>query len=97
MKIRRLLVGSIMVLVLSGCGRPEQPPRGKHVTVQFRRDALGGGGALPIPPTTDIQNGAAVSLKGKLLKINDEWLVLEYDKQKHWIPRDAVLMIRVEK
>lgn len=85
-----------VVFLLSGCSQPTQPPTKKNVKVQFRRDALGGAHTLPISPNTDSINGAQVSLSGKLLTVNDEWIVLEHNKRNHWIPRDAVLLIRME-
>lgn len=88
---------TVMTMILSGCGRPSQPPTGKNVTVQFRRDALGSAHSLPISPTTDSINGARVSLTGKLIIINEEWVVLDFEKNKHWIPRDAILLIRINK
>lgn len=98
MKMNYVFAALVAVtILLSGCGRPGQPPTGKNVTVQFRRDALGSAHTLPISPTTDSQNGAKVSLQGKLIKVNEEWVVLEYQKKKHWIPRDAVLLIRINK
>lgn len=98
MKRKYVLIGLLAIgPVLSGCSGSDQPSTGKSVTVQFRRDALGSAHTLPISPTTDSINGAMVSLRGKLLKVNEEWVVLEYQKQKHWISRDAVLLIRVHK
>lgn len=98
-----LFIISIVAVALSGCfysppGQTqlvEQPPTGKSVTVQFRRDALGSAHTLPIPPTTDSQNGAQVSLSGSLSLVNPEWIVLQHNSRAHWIPREAVLLIRV--
>jgi hypothetical protein len=98
MKKQLVLISLLaMVVFLAGCGRSDQPPVGKKVTVQFRRDALGSAHTLPIPPTTDSQNGAQVSLSGKLTMVNSEWIVLEHQKLKHWIPLDSVLLIRINK
>jgi hypothetical protein len=82
---------------------------GSECTVQFRRgDALGAGGSLPVPPTTDSMNGADVSATGKLLRVDAEWVVLEEHPRNSfvaadpreqpglrqlWIPRSAVLML----
>lgn len=97
--MKRLTMITILatVAVVSGCGpsSDKQPPTGKSVTVQFRRDALGSAHTLPVPPTTDSQNGAQVSLSGKLALVNTDWVVLKHSERDHWIPRDAVLLIRV--
>jgi hypothetical protein len=84
-----------LLIVFTGCDRPSQPPTGANVIVQFRRDALGSANARPISPTTGSMNGARVFLGGKLLTVNEEWIVLEHEKQEHWIPKDVVLLITV--
>ena len=83
-------------IILTGCSKPDQPPIGKEVIVQLRRDALGSG-QTPIGPTVGNINGVKVFLSGKLVSVNEEWIVLEYDKQKHWIPVQAVLLIKINK
>ena len=98
MKKQSVFISLLAVIaMLAGCSRANQPPTGKKVTVQFRRDALGSAHVLPIPPTTDSQNGAQVSLSGKLTMVTPEWIVLNHQKQKHWIPRESVLLIRIDK
>ncbi len=89
------------VMTLSGCGWDDddvvQPPCGKKVnaTVQFRRDLLGASADLPIPPTTDGINGASVSVAGTLMLVNEQWVVLEQGDKELWIPRDNVLLIKI--
>lgn len=61
--------------------------------VQFRRDALGAGAALPVPPTTDIMNGAVISISGTLVAVEIDSVVIEIDKKSNWIPRDVILCI----
>ncbi len=100
MKASRISIAVVLMVALGlvGCGHREgtaQPPKAKSATVQFRRDILGASRELPVPPTTDVQNGASVSVSGKLLKVNREWVVLEQDKKVLWIPRDNVLLIRI--
>lgn len=92
-----LICLSLVILSLSGCDqdRPEQPPTGSRVTIQFRRDALGSAHPNPVPPTTDSINGAAVSFSGTLSKANRDWIVVSQDGKAHWIPRDVILLIRV--
>ena len=80
---------------------PGAPPAGAHCTVQFRRDMLGSHSDLPISPLTDGINGANVSVSGRLLRTDDQWIVLA---RKHhetgaeyelWIPRDNVLLLQI--
>jgi hypothetical protein len=98
MKLHILICMFTVAALLGGCGgsEPKQPPIGEIVKVQFRRDALGSAHDLPVSPTTDSQNGARVSLSGTLMLVNEDWIVLEYQKRAHWIPRHAVLLIRVD-
>ena len=65
----------------------------EQVTVQFRRDALGASHALPISPTVDSMNGANVTLKGELLAVNKNWVVVQDDTKTHWIARPTVLLL----
>ena len=98
MKNQSMVISLIALLILlTGCAQPRQPPTGKTAIVQFRRDALGSASNIPVSPATGSINGAKVCLTGKLLTVNEEWIVLEYEKQKHWIPRDVVLLIKVIK
>jgi hypothetical protein len=70
-----------------------QPPVGQMVTVQFRRDALGGAAELPVSPTTNSVNGAVVSLAGNLTQVNRDWLVLQMSAGEYWIARDSILLV----
>ena len=91
-RILPALALSSMVL-LSSCNDPSTPRTGEPVTVQFRRDALGASLALPIGPTTDSMNGASVNLKGKLLAVNKNWVVVQDGANTHWIARPNVLLL----
>ncbi len=96
----RMLIPLVLfaaTVLLAGCsGAPDRPSKAKWATVQIRRDLLGAGGNLPISPTTGSFNGADVCVTGKLLKVNEEWVVLERDKQEIWIPRENVLLIQID-
>lgn len=88
----------VAALGLAGCGRSDkvkQPPRAKSATVQFRRDFLGASMDLPVSPATDGINGAMVSMSGKLKMVNEEWVVLGQAKEEIWIPRENVLLIKI--
>ncbi|MEQ1824206.1 MAG: hypothetical protein ABL949_16995 [Fimbriimonadaceae bacterium] len=83
-------------LLLPGCDKPQEHLKsliGEPVKVQFRRDALGASAALPIPPTTDIMNGAATSISGTLVAVEIDSVVIEVDKKSNWIPREVILSI----
>lgn len=95
-----------MILALCGCSNsPNTGERnllagkiGQNCTVQFRRgDGLGGGGNVPIPPTTNAMNGAEVSVGGKLQAVEGNWIVVGVDKQEYYIPRESILLIQFSK
>jgi len=89
---QRLAAALLIVTLTVGCSSG-QPPTGKQVTVQFRRDALGSGGGMAIPPTTTVMNGANVSLSGQLREVHPEWVVLHDKGNDYWIQRESVLLI----
>ena len=66
---------------------------GDSCKVQLRRDMLGAETTLPIPPTTDVYNGASVSLSGILEDVGHNGLVLRHDGRDLWIPMEAVLLV----
>ena len=70
---------------------------GKTCTVQFKRNALGGGAALPVPPMTDGINGAEVSLSGTLQSVEDRAIVVLSGNKTCWIPKDSILLVVSEK
>lgn len=94
----------ILIVVLAAVagwffiGSHQGPPLGKECTIQFRRDALGAARDLPVPPTTDNINGAETSVHGKLVRSNEEWLVLQVGdgeaSRETWIPKQLVLLIK---
>lgn len=88
----------IVALAVSACARPAEPavaplPLGERCTVQLRRDALGAGADLPVPPTTNSINGADVSISGELVRADQDWLVLRGEGKDRWIARHAVLFV----
>jgi hypothetical protein len=67
---------------------------GKTCIVQFRRDALGAGAALPIPPMTSGINGAETCISGTLKRSSSDWVVIEgKDGHEIVIPTAVILLI----
>ena len=66
---------------------------GRHVRVQFRRDALGSAAPAPIPPTGQGPGGRAVSVTGIVRSASGGWIVLERDKGTYYVSLASVLMI----
>jgi hypothetical protein len=94
--MRHQLLALALIPLLSACSG--NPPGGKEATIQFRRgDSLGGGGNLPVSPTTNSINGATVSLSGKIIKIEADWVVVETKQEEIWIPKSAILLIQYAK
>ena len=96
------LLSAITFLFASGCSQPPPPLRpqlqvkiGQPCVVQFRRDALGAAAPNPIPPTTGNFNGAQTSMLGSLVAANDLWVAIEVEEYEYWIPREAILSLRV--
>lgn len=83
--------------LLPGCGSQAPDPAkrlvGKNVTIQFRRDALGGAANIPVPPFTNNINGAETSASGKVEMVEANWLVIQRSGNLTWIPRDVILAI----
>lgn len=83
-------------VVLSRCNQQDAPTLqvGKRSTIQFRRDALGAGAALPIPPMTGMFNGAETSISGTLKRSSSDWVVIEgRDGREILIPKSVILLI----
>ena len=66
---------------------------GDTCKVQLRRDMLGAEASLPIPPTTDLYNGAAVSISGRLEDADHSGIVLRSEGRDLWIPMAAILLV----
>lgn len=65
--------------------------------VQFKRDVLGARGDRLFSPLTDAFDGVEAHVNGKLVKINDEWVVIDRDGDEIWIPRENVLLLEFPK
>jgi len=92
------ILAAPVLLALAACGGPADhlpapPSDGASITVQIRRDALGGGANLPVPPTTTVMNGASVAIRGTLVERAGEWIVVDAEGMRHWIHVDSVLLI----
>jgi hypothetical protein len=94
MKINTVLV-LLAALTFAGCGKT--PPTGKEVRIQLRRgDALGAAANLPLSPRTFSVNGAETGLSGKIVKVTEEWVVLDtmdVPPSRIWIPKASILLI----
>ena len=104
----RLAIAGLLAttLLFSGCKESKSSTEFKSadlrkwktdtVSVQFRRDALGSAHQLPVSPTTSSINGATVSMKGRLIDVGPEAIVLESRGNNHWIPREVILLVKFE-
>lgn len=82
----------------NGCQKSEAPDPakqlvGKNVTVQFRRDALGGATTIPVSPFTNVINGAETSFTGKVYQVEGNWLIVDFRDKRVWVPREVVLAV----
>jgi hypothetical protein len=76
---------------------PSHPPVGQGMvcTLQFKRNLLGAGANLPVAPMTTNINGADVSVRGKLVRFDREWIVLEVEGHTTlWVPTQNVLLVQ---
>ena len=108
----RLFVCGILLtspLFWCGCSKPAvvnipqpqrfPPPNGSNCTVHFRPDALGAAGTAPIPVNSSSHNGVQLTLAGKVVVSDEDWLVvrpLNSDSRQQWIARDAILYVEVQ-
>ena len=77
----------------SSTSHPLSARKGETCKVQLRRDVLGAKAGLPIPPTTDVYNGAEVSLSGELIQISTAGVLLERSGGQVWIPSESILLL----
>ena len=96
--LRTGLAGGVMLALsmLPSCEWQEAPALqlGKPCTVQFRRDALGAGASNPISTRSSNHNGADTSIRGTLTQDSPDWVVIEMDESKFWIPKSVILLIQ---
>jgi hypothetical protein len=91
----------VMIILFMTCGGPVEPkldpdanpPLGKNITVQFKRDALGAAASSPVPPMSGMHNGAETSIAGTLKNVTPEWIVLDRNGSETWIPKTAILLL----
>lgn len=90
----------VAIMLMAGCSEDSESTLlskriGSTCTVQFRRDALGSGAQIPVPPFTDTINGAQVSASGTLAKVDSQGILLRMDAQAKelWIPYHALLLV----
>ena len=112
----QIIIAAVLAVLIVGIAcwyvyQPMGPKPGTICTVQFRRDALGAGANIPVSPLTNIADGAAVSVSGKLIAVNREAILLEWENrdsiihkneiptyQVHrlWIPKSSILLIQYD-
>jgi hypothetical protein len=70
---------------------------GARCTVHFCRNLLGVGADSPIPVTSDVHNGAQLTVAGRITSVRDQWLIVEKsDKTSYWIPQMSILYLEVQ-
>ena len=70
------------------------PALGANCIVILRPEELGTRQALLTPGEVD---GVSSSIQGKFVQLNDQWIVLDFGNDKQvWVPRERVLLFRVE-
>jgi len=82
-----------LALAVAGCAT--LPPTGSDVVVQLRRgDALAEKIEFSLSP---LAPGANSAIKGRLVEVERNWVVLETEGEKIWIPKESVLLISQSK
>jgi hypothetical protein len=107
--MRSTLAIFLALIFCSSCDEPakqvqnpaETPPVsvGDSVTVQFRRDALGGGANLPVSPMSYGINGADVCIIGKVEKVQPGWLSVRVVKNNETVngkPVESVVCVPLQ-
>jgi hypothetical protein len=96
MKTRQLLAISLASL-LCGCGSNSSLPVGvqvgKQCTVQFRGDALGAAGPMPIGLGVDAMGGTNVAMSGVLKEWSTQWIVISDKDAEYLIPVGVILRV----
>ena len=69
--------------------------------VHFRHDVLGIRDKYPISVTSDGVNSTSVTLQGRFVRMDDQWIVLSNanpnvpaEINEYWVPRDHVLYLK---
>jgi hypothetical protein len=84
---------------LTGAREAGDPPIGANCRVQFKRSDLGAADKQPISPTA---TDSDVSVSGKLLRIDQDWVVvdtagtnaLDTAPTQVWVPMRNVLLLQ---
>src|SRR5690242_17927917 len=72
-----VIVCVVAALVFAGVAYSYWTSRvGRYCRVVLRRDQLGLSGPIAADFTTDVHNQARVSVSGKLVSMNDHWVVI---------------------
>jgi len=83
----------LLAFAVAGCAT--LPPKGSNVVVQLRRgDALADKIEFPLSPLASEANSA---IKGRLVEVGRNWVLLETEGEKVWIPKESVLLISQSK
>lgn len=73
-------------------------PTGSLCTVHFCRNYLGMASENPISCNVNGYNGADLTLTGRLVSLDDQWLVLSRGQNlQSWIPRNVILHMTVDR
>ena len=67
---------------------------GKECRVQFRRDALGMSSNTGVAPTQDYRG--LTSINGRVVDLNDQWVVIQQQNKRYVVPHGAILLIDVQ-
>lgn len=104
--IKSILFALITLLAFTGCikqlkednqmGYPILSKEiGSEVTVFLKRNELGMAANLPLSPSSSGINGAGATLNGKLLKVNENGILISLYNSDHsaWVPLHSILHI----
>lgn len=98
----QLVLGLALVspfFAFSGCAPSQRIDRAlmglvsKKCTVFFRHDVLGKAGSVPSSFEANRVDGADVSVSGKFVSASDDWVIIESDSKRLYIPKSNVLFV----
>jgi hypothetical protein len=72
------------------------PKPGMECVIQLRRDALGAGSDIPVSPITYNRNGADVMVRGEMIAVNREAILISSGPNRFWIPKSNILLIEYQ-